>query len=682
MQDVADNVDKGRPQPSWWTRFAKLVSRRDKAESDAAVSSVEPGIGPSKSELDACIAYCRGLVAENAQMRMEIAGLRRVPGSQQGGGRAALQDPDGAASTEATDWEEAYMSLRDENESLRRDNEALLADARGRKRSQYGSRSERVTPEELLVGLRTLAETEPQNVPAGMLEDLEKQCAERARKREERAKKRAQKRQEAVEKAARRNARGGDDDDGGGGRATKGRGDREPSAVTRNSQPDSARVIPIGKGHRNACLVGLPTADKFAVVPAEDRSCPDCDDERQLIGFQDSHMLDLVLPSFRDVRCRQEKLACVKHPDAGVATAPAIVRPIAQGLPTAALLAFIVVAKMEDHLPLERLSGMFRRWGCKLAPSTLAGWFKAAGDLAEPLAAHLGTKVLGSEACLLTDGTNIRVLDPSAPNGSARGGLWGYTVAGVGAWFHYTEDGTYEDTRALLGKRKGPTMTDGHKGYASQRLPDSSKAVPVITGTHLNCLAHARRPFEEVWRLDKDLRAIPVLLRIQTLYAVEAEAKDKGLAPQQRKALRDSQSRPVFNKLFAELVALQAQVTPKSRFGRGIATMLRRQAHLGAYLENGAWPIDNNLQEAQFRSKALGQHNWLFIGAHEAAPRYAALLTLVRSCAMVGVDPVAYLADVFVRMQERGSAKRLDDLLPAAWKKARSPAPERISSAA
>jgi transposase len=67
---------------------------------------------------------------------------------------------------------------------------------------------------------------------------------------------------------------------------------------------------------------------------------------------------------------------------------------------------------------------------------------------------------------------------------------------------------------------------------------------------------------------------------------------------------------------------------------------------------------------------ALGQHNWLFIGSHHAAGNYAVLLTLVRSCMMLGIDPTAYLADVLVRVQRRGSSKALDDLLPAQWKKA------------
>jgi hypothetical protein len=102
--------------------------------------------------------------------------------------------------------------------------------------------------------------------------------------------------------------------------------------------------------------------------------------------------------------------------------------------------------------------------------------------------------------------------------------------------------------------------------------------------------------------------------------------------------------------------------------------MLRRRTALEAYLQNGSWPISNVLQETQFRSKVIGQHNWLFVGYHESAELYAVLLTLVRSCMMLDIDPVAYLADVVVLVQNRGSSKKLADLLPAAWKSAQEAA--------
>lgn len=669
-------VDGVAPKPSVWALIGRILGRGEpKDDGLGAAAENQSVLSPLESELVEC---CRRLGAENAQLRA-AAGL---PASDNDGAKVAAMDSVPQCAAADVNWEEAFWSMHAELESLRLDREALLKEVQGRKRSQHGSRSERIRPEELLVAMRQLAATEPERIPEGMLEELEHDCAEREAARQRRKKKQQEKRRIAAENEARRAAaklgETDPDDDGGGSGARK-----RPTGSPTSDAGKSAQVIPLRRvGHRNACLAGMEPEDKIIPVAVADRICPICEAERKVFDFQDSHMLDVVLPSLRHLRLRQEKRSCPLHPDAGVAVAPAVERPIAQALPTALLLAFMVVAKMQDHLPLERLSGMFRRWGCRVPPSTLGGWFQAAGDLVIPLAEHLGKAVLNSDKCMNTDGTYIRVIDPAAPRGSTNASLWGYTVADIGTYFRYTQDGSYDDTRANLSARTGPTMTDGHKGYVSQRMPDSKTTIPVINGPHLNCFDHARRPLEEAFRLDGDTRASLVLYRIQSLYRVEAEAKKDGLQPEQIKALRDAKSRPIFDKLFAELVDLKLWVTPKSRLGRAIATMLRRKVHLEAYLSNGAWPISNVLQETQFRSKAIGQHNWLFLGSHESAPRYAALLTLVRSCAILDVDPAAYLADIFMRLQKRGSAKRLDDLLPAAWKRAQTAIQSHTSVAA
>lgn len=651
-------------QPSWWSRLVHLLARNEPRGADFPLS-------PLESELT---DYCRQLGDENARLRA-AAGLAATEEAHSVADATAI---DLLTTTAEVNWEQAFWSLHSELDSLRRNNEALVSEVQGRKRSQYGSRSEKIRPEELLAAVRSVKETDPHLVQEDLLEELEQVCAEREKNRLRRKEKQQEKRRAAADTAARQaiakradkkpNGDDGDDNGGGGG----GGGAQKPRTDDSTSvNAGVAQVIPLRRpGHRNACLTGLMPHDMPLKVEGADLLCPICQVERKVIGYQDSDMLDIVLPSLRRLRPRQEKRACAQHPDAGVAMAPAAQRPIAQALPTALLLAFMVVAKVQDHLPLERLSAMFKRWGVRVPPSTLGGWYQAAGELAVLLAEHLGKKILASKECMHTDETSVRVIDPAAPNGSTNASLWGYTVPGVGTYFRYTKDGSYDDTRAKLVVRSGPTMTDGHKGYVSQRVDGSSETIPVINGPHLNCFDHARRPFEEAFRLDGDPRAGLILGRIQSLYRVEAQAKKDQLTPEQVKSLREAKSQPLFDKLFVDLKALHLWVTPKSRLGRAIATTLRRKTHLEAYLSNGAWPISNVLQETQFRSKAIGQHNWLFLGSHEAAPRYAALLTLVRSCVMLDVDPVAYLADVFMRLQERGSAKHLDDLLPAAWKQA------------
>jgi transposase len=63
--------------------------------------------------------------------------------------------------------------------------------------------------------------------------------------------------------------------------------------------------------------------------------------------------------------------------------------------------------------------------------------------------------------------------------------------------------------------------------------------------------------------------------------------------------------------------------------------------------------------------------NWLAIGHPNAGPRLANLFTLVENCRQEEIDPEAYLVDIITRLPDH-PMKRIAELLPRAWKAARS----------
>ena len=86
-----------------------------------------------------------------------------------------------------------------------------------------------------------------------------------------------------------------------------------------------------------------------------------------------------------------------------------------------------------------------------------------------------------------------------------------------------------------------------------------------------------------------------------------------------------------------------------------------------AFLGNAGIPVDNNASERALRTFALGRKNWLFVGNDVAGEHMAVLMSLVRSCEAVGINPKAYLADVLMRIQTHPNS-RIDELLPDVWK--------------
>lgn len=88
---------------------------------------------------------------------------------------------------------------------------------------------------------------------------------------------------------------------------------------------------------------------------------------------------------------------------------------------------------------------------------------------------------------------------------------------------------------------------------------------------------------------------------------------------------------------------------------------------LTRYLDDGQVPIDNNTIEQQIRPVALGRSNWLFVGSLRAGKRAAAIMSLIQSAKLNGLNPYEYLRDVLARLPTHLNS-RIDELLPHNWK--------------
>lgn len=75
---------------------------------------------------------------------------------------------------------------------------------------------------------------------------------------------------------------------------------------------------------------------------------------------------------------------------------------------------------------------------------------------------------------------------------------------------------------------------------------------------------------------------------------------------------------------------------------------------------------DNNAAERAIRPIALGRKNWLFAGSDKGGERAAAILSLVETVRMNGLDPEAYLCDVLTRIADQW-INRINELLSWHW---------------
>jgi transposase len=81
-------------------------------------------------------------------------------------------------------------------------------------------------------------------------------------------------------------------------------------------------------------------------------------------------------------------------------------------------------------------------------------------------------------------------------------------------------------------------------------------------------------------------------------------------------------------------------------YGKGARYILNQWFPLVKFLDQPAHRLNNNFTEGDLRPVALIRKNSLFLGGDSAGPRFAACLSILRSCRLVRINPHDYLAEV------------------------------------
>ena len=381
------------------------------------------------------------------------------------------------------------------------------------------------------------------------------------------------------------------------------------------------------------------------------------------IGEDVSKKLDYVPGVFTVERHVRGKWVC-SHCQTLV-QAPVAAHIIDKGIPTAGLLAQVLVAKYLDHLPLYRQEHIFERAGMAIARSTLAQWVGECGVQLQPLVDALVAELLRHDV-LHADETPVAMLKPG--NGKThRAYIWTYCTTRFNdtkaVVFDFADSRGGQHVRDFLGipgenAWKGSLVTDDFSGY---------KACFDKGVTEVGCMAHARRKFHELWANHGSSVGEQALKFFQELYDVERDAQD--LSAEDRKRLRQERSKDLADALHKWLVLQRQRVPNGSATAKAIDYSLKRWEALVKFIDDGNLPIDNNWVENQIRPIALGRSNWLFAGSLRAGKRAAAVMSLVHSARLNGHDPYAYLKDVLERLPTQ-PARRIEELLPHRWQPA------------
>jgi transposase len=151
----------------------------------------------------------------------------------------------------------------------------------------------------------------------------------------------------------------------------------------------SAPSVPV-RGHqrrrngRPRLSEDLPRVEVIHDLDASQKVCSEHGCALTRIGEETSEQLDYVPATVQVIRhicCKYTCPQCEGH----VVTAKKPPQPIPKSVATPALLAWIIVSKYVDALPLYRQSAIFSRIGVEIDRTTMANWMIACGQLVQPL---------------------------------------------------------------------------------------------------------------------------------------------------------------------------------------------------------------------------------------------------------------------------------------------------------
>lgn len=374
--------------------------------------------------------------------------------------------------------------------------------------------------------------------------------------------------------------------------------------------------------------------------------------------------LDIVPAQARVLEYWQEKAVFEdEQGQSRVEAAPRSTHPLGKCIASVQLLAYILVAKYADALPLYRLEKILKRYGGSITRTTMANWIIGLENVIRPLL-NLMREVQLEGDYLQADETRIQVLKEDGR--VATSDKWMWLVRGgppdrAVVLFEYDPSRGEEVPLRLLDRFKGVLQTDGCPSY-NQVCRENDL-------TRIGCWDHARRKFVEASKAapakkkgDKVSKADVALGKIRKLYRIET--KIAALEPQQKTDERQRLSQPVLDDLKKWLDTNSRRVPKDSLTYKAINYALNQWDTLIGYVQDGRLNISNALAENAIRPFAVGRRNWLFADTSRGAKASAACYSMIETARANGLEPYAYLQYVLKHIGDADTVEKLEMLLP------------------
>ena len=401
----------------------------------------------------------------------------------------------------------------------------------------------------------------------------------------------------------------------------------------------------------------MPYVEKIHDISEDDKQCA-CGCELTHIGNDTSEQLD-VLPqvTYRVINIKK-KYACKSCEDTIITAKPAK-QPFPKSLATAGLVAAVIDAKFNRHLPLYRQEDMFKSMGADISRTNLGNWVVKAAEWLKPIVDAM-TMQIQSYDVAYADETVLQVINEKGKLSTSKSYMW---LFGGGPpdkrcfVYQYHPSRKDEIARHFFASFNGYLHADCYGAYVNL---DKTRV------KHVACMAHARRYFVDIVKATKNKPGIAksAIEWFAKLYAIEKRLKEEKATAELVQQARLTESEPILTQFKQWLLEQQKKALPKSPLGKAIYYSIKHWDSLTQYINDGRLEIDNNRSERAIKPFVIGRKNWMFNVTTKGADASSILFSLVQTCKEHDVDVFAYFKYALESAPKCKNEQDVQKLLP------------------
>jgi transposase len=402
------------------------------------------------------------------------------------------------------------------------------------------------------------------------------------------------------------------------------------------------------------------------ILDENDMACDVCGSDRHVIGKELARRELKLIPAKAEVReYWQNTYGCRNCENTGIdvpikkASVPNAV--IKGGFASPESIAHIATQKFVMGSPLYRQEQELKAKGIELSRQTMSNWLIKATELhLLPIYEKMKIDIKDNEV-LHADETTLQVLREPGKRAQSRSYMWLYRTGGDNKYpiilYEYQPDRKNRHPREFLDYWKGYLHTDGYVAYKS--LPEDISIVCCFSHARRK-FTDALTALENHPDSDKKKTiAGKGASYCNALFKIERDIKDIDFA--EKKAKRQKFSKPILDEMFTWLNGVNA--SGKSQTGIALTYLKNQWKYLIKYIDDGRLEISNNRAERSIKPFVIGRKNFLFANTPKGAQTSAVLYSIIETAKENGLDPYRYLTYIFTKSPNMKEYD-LEELMP------------------